>query len=39
MTHETLPMHALADAQYQASRAEMEVPLALRRDRLKRLRR
>ena len=34
MTHETLPMHALFDAQYQASRAQMEVPLALRRDRL-----
>ena len=39
MTHETLPMHALFDAQYQASRAQMEVPLALRRDRLRRLRR
>ena len=32
-------MHAIFDAQYQASRAQMEVPLALRRDRLKRLRR
>ena len=32
-------MHALFDAQYQASRAQMEVPLALRRDRLRRLRR
>ena len=39
MTHETLPMHALFDAQYQASRAQMEVPLALRRDRRRRLRR
>jgi coniferyl-aldehyde dehydrogenase len=34
-----LPMHALFDAQYQASRAQIDVPLALRRDRLRRLRR
>jgi len=39
MTHEPLPMHALFDAQYQASRAQIDVPLALRRDRLRRLRR
>ena len=39
MTHNTLPMHALFDAQYQASRAQIDVPLALRRDRLRRLRR
>ncbi len=33
-----LPMHALFDAQFQSSRAQIDVPLALRRDRLKRLR-
>ena len=33
-----LPMHALFDAQYQASRAQIDVPLALRRERLRRLR-
>lgn len=34
-----LPMHALFDAQFQASRAQADVPLALRRDRLHRLKR
>ena len=33
-----LSMHALFDAQYQSSRAQIDVPLALRRDRLRRLR-
>ena len=33
-----LPMHALFDAQFQSSRAQVDVPLELRRDRLKRLR-
>lgn len=33
-----LPMRALFDAQYQASRAQIEVPLALRLDRLHRMR-
>ena len=33
-----LPMRALFDAQYQASRAQIEVPLALRLDRLQRMR-
>jgi coniferyl-aldehyde dehydrogenase len=33
-----LPMRALFDAQYQASRAQIDVPLALRLDRLRRLR-
>ncbi|MBA4262094.1 MAG: coniferyl aldehyde dehydrogenase [Comamonadaceae bacterium] len=33
-----LPMRALFDAQYQASRAQIDVPLALRLDRLQRLR-
>jgi coniferyl-aldehyde dehydrogenase len=32
-------MHALFDAQYQASRAQIDVPLVLRRDRLARLKR
>lgn len=34
----TLPLRALFDAQHSASRAQIEVPLALRRDRLGRLR-
>ena len=34
----TLPLKALFDAQYQASRGQIDVPLALRRDRLGRLR-
>ncbi|MDR7094241.1 coniferyl aldehyde dehydrogenase [Hydrogenophaga laconesensis] len=34
----TLPLRALFDAQYNASRAQVDVPLALRRDRLGRLR-
>ncbi|QHE88927.1 coniferyl aldehyde dehydrogenase [Hydrogenophaga sp. BPS33] len=34
----TLPLRALFDAQYHASRAQIDVPLALRRDRLGRLR-
>jgi coniferyl-aldehyde dehydrogenase len=34
----TIPLKALFDAQYQASRAQIDVPLALRRDRLARLR-
>ncbi|MDP3834587.1 MAG: aldehyde dehydrogenase family protein [Hydrogenophaga sp.] len=34
----TLPLRALFDAQHHASRAQIEVPLALRRDRLGRLR-
>lgn len=33
-----LPMRALFDAQYQSSRAQMDVPLALRLDRLQRMR-
>ncbi len=33
-----LPMRALFDAQYQASRALIDVPLQLRRDRLRRMR-
>jgi len=33
-----LPMRALFDAQYQASRAQIDVPLALRLDRLHRMR-
>jgi coniferyl-aldehyde dehydrogenase len=33
-----MPMHALFDAQYQASRAQIDTPLAMRRDRLRRLR-
>lgn len=32
-----IPMHALFDAQFQASRVQADVPLALRRDRLHRL--
>ena len=34
----SLPLHGLFDAQYQASRAQIDVPLALRRERLRRLR-
>lgn len=34
----SLPLRALFDAQYNASRAQVDVPLALRRDRLARLR-
>jgi coniferyl-aldehyde dehydrogenase len=34
----TIPLQALFDAQYHASRAQIDVPLALRRDRLGRLR-
>jgi coniferyl-aldehyde dehydrogenase len=34
----TLPLRALFDAQHHASRAQIDVPLALRRDRLGRLR-
>ncbi len=34
----TLPLRALFDAQHHASRAQIDVPLALRRDRLARLR-
>lgn len=33
-----LPMRALFDAQFQASRAQIDVPLAVRRDRLRRIR-
>ena len=33
-----IPMRALFDAQFQASRAQIDVPLAVRRDRLKRMR-
>jgi coniferyl-aldehyde dehydrogenase len=33
-----LPLHALFDAQYHASREQVDVPLALRRERLHRLR-
>lgn len=32
-----MPMHALFDAQFQASRAEIDPPLAVRRDRLRRM--
>lgn len=32
-----MPMHALFDAQFQASRAEVDPPLAVRRDRLRRM--
>jgi coniferyl-aldehyde dehydrogenase len=38
-TSRSLPMHALFDAQYQASRAQVDVPLAVRRDRLHRIKR
>ncbi len=34
----TIPLQALFDAQYNASRAQIDVPLSLRRDRLGRLR-
>ena len=33
-----LPMRALFDAQFQASRAQIDVPLSLRLDRLRRIR-
>ena len=33
-----IPLRALFDAQFQASRAQIEVPIGLRRDRLRRMR-
>ena len=38
LTPPDLPLRALFDAQFQASRAQIDVPLALRQDRLRRMR-